>query len=105
VGLHYFADGACQSELGFQIANNYTDAGGDNTHQLDHNIDPQEPSYPTLTAHQGNVLETSFDLSLIPEEARSVWFHPYTQSFDWNDEQTGHDHSLDSPCFRLPGAD
>lgn len=103
VGLHLYEDGNCNSEeLGFIIANNFTDSSGQNWHSLDNYIDSQATQSTTTFAYTGNSLETSFSLADLPVTARAVMFNPYIQSSGTPYLQHDNMNSMDGICFTLP---
>ena len=98
VGIHSFSDSNCENQIGFIIANNFTDSGGMNYHQLDSYLTGVS-SAETVTAYQTNYLETSFNATSFLNRANSFSFNPYIQSFMGGVSMMHDDLSSDSKCY------
>lgn len=103
VGVYFFSDANCKTEIGSAIANNVTDSKyGSNTHSLDFYVQPYDTSV-TTTAFNTNYLETSFSKSDILSGTKSMRFHPFITSIDIQEGGVTTNHDTDSngtrKCF------
>lgn len=107
IGFHFHNDSSCDGEdNGYFIVNNFTDSSGQNYHRIEGWFDDSTltdtENQPTTIAYTGNILETSFNLSMLPRNKGSyISLYPYIQSFNQG-VSTHHDDVDTDVCFRLP---